>query len=47
MKANCPKKNAEGVYVKRTKNKGKKSVDTKSKQSNKKNQLRISRKGIQ
>ena len=47
MKANYPRRKDEGVYVKRTKNKGKKSTDAKSKQATKKNQRRISRKGIQ
>jgi len=47
MKANYPKRGPEPVYVKRIKNKGKKSKDAKSKLDNKKNQKRISRKGIQ
>lgn len=45
MKANYPKKNAEGIYVKRTKDKNKKVDNTKVKQSIKKNKTRIFRKG--
>lgn len=47
MKANYPKRNPEGVYVKRTKDKNRKVENTKVKQNIKKNRTRISRKGIQ
>ena len=47
MKANYPRRKAEGVYVKRTKKKEKKTEDAKVKQDIKKNQRRISHKGIQ
>jgi len=47
MKANYKRTKEEGVYVKRTTKKTKKVQDAKTKQDIKKNQRRISRKGIQ
>ena len=47
MKANYKRKNSEGVYVKHQKDKPQKLVNAREKQNVKKNNLRISRKGIQ